>query len=180
MGRAADPLQHVDDVENVDRPRVGVGPAGIAVTAEVERQKAKTLGQNRGKEREAAQAARKANAARLEASEEFEEHVRAAMDALRTMLDSTPDLLRLPGSAAGMSRRAILTRVGRWLAAQLSAVAQTGDYFGGLRLHYTGRPKVIDSFAEAERALSAPLLEDSKPKEKSNGQAVEENQSVSG
>ena len=102
--------------------------------------------------------ARKAEAAYTEAAKDYQDGVRLMAHGLRDMLKTSQGLLHIPASTQVVSQRAILTRASQWLAAQLFDACRTGDWFGTLRLHYSGKPKSRESFVSSEIQLVSWLL----------------------
>jgi hypothetical protein len=101
---------------------------------------------------------RKAEAAYTEAAKDYQDGVRLMAHGLRDMLKTSQGLLHIPASTQVVSQRAILTRASQWLAAQLFDACRTGDWFGTLRLHYSGKPKSRESFVSSEIQLVSWLL----------------------
>ena len=104
-----------------------------------------------------------------EGAHKFQDGIRLAMSGITTMLQASTTILLLPGTAAVVSKQGILTRCSRWLASQLFAAARNGDYFGAMRLHYTGRPSPQESFVDAERYLVGQIFVVQDEMEKQNG-----------
>ena len=102
--------------------------------------------------------ARRAKAAYIEAAKDYQDGVRLMAHGLRDMLKTSQGLLHIPASTQVVSQRAILTRASQWLAAQLFDACRTGDWFGTLRLHYSGKPKSRESFVSSEIQLVSWLL----------------------
>ncbi len=101
---------------------------------------------------------RKAEAAYTEAAKDYQDGVRLMAHGLRDMLKTSQGLLHIPASTQVVSQRAILIRASQWLAAQLFDACRTGDWFGTLRLHYSGKPKSRESFVSSEIQLVSWLL----------------------
>lgn len=102
--------------------------------------------------------ARQGEAVYIEAALAFEDGIKLAMKGVTAMLNASAAILLLPGTTHVVNKAAILTRCSRWLASQLFAAARNGDYFGAMRLHYSGRPSPSDSFMDGERNLIAHIF----------------------
>ena len=93
-----------------------------------------------------------------EGAHKFQDGIRLAMSGITTMLQASTTILLLPGTTHIVNKAGILTRCSRWLASQLFAASRNGDYFGAMRLHYTGRPSPTESFVDAERFLVGQIF----------------------
>ena len=102
--------------------------------------------------------ARKGEAGYVEGALAFEDGIKLAMSGVTAMLHASSAILLLPGTTHVVNKASILTRCSRWLASQLFAAARNGDYFGAMRLHYTGRPSPADSFLDEERHLISHIF----------------------